>query len=179
MTELLASLAASLGDTLNIDFASPSWDLFIVIFFTAAVVLYGLTLGRERIIVVLVSIYVGMALSYSLPVFAETFLKETELGNGSTLRLAVFFVAMITMFLLFSRTGVFSGFGAGGHVVALLFVSILQVGLLVSTVLDLLPAGTQESLSGTMQAIFLSLPGRTAWIVLPLVSVGFLRGKEI
>ena len=47
----------------NINWAAPSWDLFIILFFIVAAFLYGLSLGRNRVIVILVSIYM-IAVTY-------------------------------------------------------------------------------------------------------------------
>ncbi|MCA9375665.1 MAG: hypothetical protein KC925_01225 [Candidatus Doudnabacteria bacterium] len=157
------------------DVSSPSWDLFIAIFFVAAVVLYGLTLGRERIIVVLMSIYMGVAISHAVPVLAN---EGQILGfDAYIVRLVVFFAVILAMFFLSSRAGIFSGFGANGHILVLVAISVLQVGLLISTTLSYLPTTMTGALSPLMQSVFLSETAVTIWAVVPLLAFYFMKGK--
>src|SRR3990167_1770098 len=51
----------------SINWAAPTWDLFIVLFFIVTVFLYGMSLGRDRIIVILVSIYMALAVVSNAP----------------------------------------------------------------------------------------------------------------
>ena len=52
-------------------------------------------------------------------------------------------------------------------VYGLLF-AVLQIGLLINTVMTLLPPGAQNSFSGLVQKIFITDPASFIWLILPL-----------
>ncbi len=51
----------------QLDWNNPSWDLFLVLFFLVGALLYGLSLGKDRIIAIMVSIYMAVAIIQVLP----------------------------------------------------------------------------------------------------------------
>ena len=53
----------------NVDLKNPSWDLFIALFFVIGALLYGFSLGRDRIIVIMVSIFMALAVVDAMPNF--------------------------------------------------------------------------------------------------------------
>ena len=61
----LTSMAGSAAGAINL--SDPSWDLFILMFFVVGALLYGFTLGRERVIVLIVSMYMGLAVIGNAP----------------------------------------------------------------------------------------------------------------
>src|SRR5512143_4108673 len=73
----------------GINWAAPTWDLFIVLFFVVTVFLYGLSLGRDRIIVILVSIYMALAVVSNAPYIGS--LRTTDNSDQYfAFRLAIF-----------------------------------------------------------------------------------------
>ena len=96
-----------------LNFSSPTWDLFIILFFLVFSLLYGLSLGRDRILVIIVSIYMALAVANSAP-----FLRTIE---GTTIQVAVgpYFAFRVTLFLsvfliiffLLSRSALVGTFG--------------------------------------------------------------------
>ncbi len=176
---MLIALPAAALEKVPFDLSAPGWNIFILLFFIGAVVLYGFVLGRERMMAILVSLYIGIGITESVPYLAgkeaAKLAKQLGFPSANMMRLAVFLVVMIVAFLLLSRTGVFRNARGRGWALGFMTASMLQVGLLISEVLFLLPVDTQKTLAEPIRTLFLSDVGRTSWLILPLVGLFFLR----
>lgn len=155
----------------NINWAQPTWDLFIVLFFLVGVFLYGLSLGRERGFAILVSIYMSLAVVKMVPV--------AWMQNKPDLwiyQLVTFGVLFLILFFLLSRSALIPSGTSGSWLMVMLF-SFLHVGLLVSIVLAFLPAGSIEHLQPTLKQIFVNETARFIWLIAPLVVLALNRGR--
>lgn len=170
------SAASALG---GIDFSKPSWDVFIIVFFVIAAFLYGMSLGRDRIIVILVSIYMALAIVNTAP-----FLPELSVGvavNGSVLfKVSTFLGAFIFLFFLLSRSALLRTVASGdtqGNWLQVVVFSILHVGLLISVTLTFLPQDmVLDKLAPLTQTIFVGEWARFLWVILPVVAMAMLKG---
>jgi hypothetical protein len=179
----LASDVAAVGGQIahaveNVNWAQPSWDLFIVLFFVVIVFFYGMMLGRDRIIIILVSVYMALAVVSNAPFIGQ--LKPDSGGHFLAFRVTAFVGIFVLLFFLLSRSAVMKSFatlGAGNWFQVLLF-SILHVGLLVSVTLTLLPPDAVGHLSPMTQTVFASDLGRFLWIVAPIMSIVLIRGSR-
>ncbi|MFH2104759.1 MAG: hypothetical protein ABII72_00810 [Parcubacteria group bacterium] len=172
--EIAAASEAS-GMLAGLNWAAPTWDLFILLFFVAAGVLYGFTLGRARVLFVLMSLYIGLAISTNLPFINEESSQRLGFGSVSFLQIAVFLVCVVGVFLLFARVGALSTFSSGAGIVSVIIFSFLQVGLLISTILTFLPAEAMASLGPFTKTLFASDNTRFLWMVAPLVAMFFMK----
>lgn len=151
-----------------LDPSVPSWDLFLLAFFVIGVLLYGLSLGRDRILVIMISIYMGLAIVTNAP-YLERFTASVSV-NALALHIGTFLGVFVLLFFLLSRNALVRSFDLGdsaGIGQTLLF-SILHVGLLASVTLSFLPREALAHFSGATQAFFLSDPARFAWLVAPI-----------
>ncbi len=155
----------------SINWTTPSWDLFVFLFFIVGSLLYGFSLGRDRIIVILVSIYMALAVVGNAPILRQLNLAF-HINDSMVLRISFFFSVFVVLFFLLSRSALLKTIGensvAGAWWQVILF-SILQVGLLISITLTLLPAEILNNFSYTTQQIFISDWGRSAWLILPII----------
>ncbi len=156
----------------------PSWDLFIIIFFVVAIFIYGFALGRERVLVILTSIYISLAITTNLPFINDTMSKKFGLGPVFVLQILVFLGCIAGVFFLLSRLGALSGFGGSPSMPLIGLFSVLQVGLLISTVLSFLPKTALASLSSLTKFAFTSDIGHFLWILAPIAALYLLRQKE-
>jgi hypothetical protein len=166
------------GAVSSVNWAQPSWDLFIILFFVVIVFFYGMMLGRDRIIIILVSIYMSLAVVSNAPFIGQ--LRPDPGGNFLAFKVTSFVGVFVLLFFLLSRSSVmrsFSQLGAGNWFQVLLF-SIFHVGLLVSVTLTLLPPEATESLQPLTRTIFASDLGRFGWIVAPIAGIVMIRGGE-
>lgn len=164
---------------MSINWASPSWDLFIVLFFILAFFLYGMSLGRNRIIVILVSIYMALAIANN------TFGNQPsdwriKFLNWPEFQIGFFYGLLVIIFFLFSRTGLRKTFDdmAEGKIHQVLIFSILHVGLLVSITISFLPSESLNYLAPITRTIFVSEIGRPFWLIAPIFGLVTLLPKK-
>ncbi len=155
----------------SLNWTTPSWDLFIVLFFVVGALIYGLSLGRDRVIVILVAVYIGLAVVSNTPLL-NALNSSLRVNDNVTLRIALFLGLFILLFFLLSRSALLKTIGgasAPGSWWQTIIFSILQVGLLISITLNFLPKEMTQGLSETTRKIFMSDQGRSAWMILPIV----------
>lgn len=158
----------------SIGFAVPH-DALIFGGLGIVAIIYGLTIGRDRSIVPLLSLYVAYVLTLHLPLVPRL---NQWLTLPPSPNLPVFwFLAFLCLgIFLFRRTPHIQGLSkeSGTWWEAILF-SALQVGLAVCFVTYLLPASMVAGWSSHLQAVFVQEWGRTFWMVSPLLFLVFLR----
>lgn len=167
-----------LQDTLqDLNLSNPTWDLFLVGFFIVGALLYGLSLGKDRIIAIMVSIYMALAVVATLP----DFVLNIKVNESYTVQITAFISVFIVLFFLLSRQAVLNALaptGEGKWWQTLVF-SILHVGLLVSVTLSFMPETILGKFSPLTQYIFTNEWTAFGWIAAPIVAmilVGRNRG---
>jgi hypothetical protein len=164
----------------SIDWSVPTWDLFIAIFFIIGAFLYGFSLGRDRVIVILVSIYMALAVINTAPYLNALTGKDISINFGPNFafKVTLFLGVFVALFFLLSRSALsrtFAGAGGGGWGQVILF-SFLHVGLLTSVILSFLPIPAAEHLMPITRKIFTSDLGQFLWITTPIVAMIIFRG---
>ncbi|MDO8463336.1 MAG: hypothetical protein Q7S96_03655 [bacterium] len=156
------------------NFASPTWDLFIILFFIVFSLLYGVSLGRDRILAIIVAIYMALAVVYTVPWFHEMSgtTVQLEVGSSFVFRVTVFLGVLLFIFFLLSRSAMsWAVGGTDGPFVQTFLFSILHVGLLVSVTLSFLPAVITQQFAPITRTVFLTDIARSCWIILPILTM--------
>lgn len=163
----------------QVNWSSPTWDLFIILFFVITVFLYGMSLGRDRIVVILVSIYMALAVVSNAPFLAHLN-ASVKIGDFFAFKITAFLGLFVLLFFLLSRSALLHTFGnlASGNWLQVMIFSTLHVGLLVSITLSFLPKEAVGHLAPMTREIFASETARFAWIVAPIVAMAVLRGEQ-
>jgi len=162
----------------TIDWSRPSWDMFIILFFIVAALLYGLSLGRDRVIVILVSLYMALAVVNSAPFIGDGAMSQ-NLDQFFGFKVSAFVAVFIALFFLMSRSALLATVAStdrSGPWWQVLLFSFLHVGLLISITLSFLPPAASASLAPLTQKIFVQDTSRFLWILLPIVSMIVLKG---
>ena len=163
---------------------SPSWDLFILLFWIVASVLFAFAAGRGRMLTILVSTYMAQLLVIEAPFFSEAVSGKFNIGTATLAQLVAFAVLFLIFFVFLSRYA-FRSSVDGRQIVALPFVlifTVLQVGLLINIVISYLPDHVQGSLSPLIQFAFLHPNSGFIWLLLPvifLIIVGRFLGEQM
>jgi hypothetical protein len=164
----------------GIDFTNPTWDLFVILFFVIGAFLYGFSLGRDRIIVILVSIYMSLAVVNTIPLINGD--ASISVGDVFAFKLTSFFVVFLFLFFLFARSGLLRTIAVGdnsGRWYHVLIFSILHVGLIISIAMSFLPPEYLNNFAPQTQQIFISEIGRFVWIIAPIFFMAVTkRGGE-
>jgi hypothetical protein len=164
----------------SLNWQTPSWDLFIILFFVLSALIYGMSLGRQRIIVILISIYMSLAVANYAPVL-ENFLKDRGVGDFFLFKVTTFLGAFLFLFFFLSRSALLKTFGGGNHDGSwwqVMIFSILQIGLLISVTLSYLPANVTASLSDLTKQIFINDTAKFLWIIAPILAMIIIRAPK-
>ena len=162
----------------HLDFATPSWDVFLLLFFATGALLYGLTLGRDRIVVIMVSIYMGLAVVTNAPYLRDITASVTV--NDVAMRVGAFLGIFVLLFFFLSKNALLRSMdtGRGGGLLQTMMFSVLHVGLLVSVGLSLLPDSALGQFSSQTRSLFVSDPARFAWLVAPIGAMMIFGGRR-
>ncbi|EKD76045.1 MAG: hypothetical protein ACD_43C00241G0002 [uncultured bacterium] len=183
-TPVTETATTTTAETLNIantlqqvNLANPTWDLFLVGFFVVGALLYGLSLGKDRIISIMVSIYMALAVVAALP----DFVLNIKVNESYTVQITAFLSVFIVLFFLLSRQAVLNSLapsGEGKWWQTLVF-SVLHVGLLVSVTLSFMPVQILSRFSELTQYIFTNEWTKFGWIAAPIVAMILIgRNRE-
>lgn len=165
----------------GLDVNSPSWDLFIFLFFIVATFVYGFTLGRSRIMVLLISTYMAIALVRTAPFLLNT--QEVTIGSSPffVVQITAFIAAMLLIFFFLANSGLRRAFAANevqGKPWQIIGFSVMQAGLMVATVLSFLPPADRAGLLGATRELFATDTALFLWTLLPIVLMMFVRDPE-
>jgi len=157
----------------SFNWQSPSWDLFIFLFWAVAAVFYTFAAGRGRIINILISVYMAKLLTLEAPFLTDAIKGRLPESVFAVQQLVVFGILFVLLFIFLGR---YAFKTSADHrkmssIAFGLIFALLQVGLLINTVLTLLPTGVQNSFSELIQILFIRNPASFIWLVAP---VGFL-----
>ncbi len=136
-------------------------------------VAYGFFIGRSRIVTIFISIYIALAIVIFFPYLG--ILSQVKSSSIAYLQVAIFFSILIALYLLLTTTGIFRS-GYGGNIETAIM-SILQVGLIISIVLFLLPQDFSNSLPKIINALFNLGVSRFIWISTPILALVFIRKR--
>ncbi|MBI4185518.1 hypothetical protein HY524_00525 [Candidatus Berkelbacteria bacterium] len=159
---------------------TPSWDLFLTIFFIVGIA-YGMMLQRERAVVTLMTIYVGLVVTQILtePV-SQFFLGEKTInsffidGNVSPFTIqAVLFIGTI---IVVSTKGGLSGERSSHSLLSPIEVfvySFLNTALIATTLIAYLPEITRSDLLRQSSMASFLAHYHTYWLLLPIAALIF------
>ncbi len=166
---------------LNFNWFQPTWDLFIILFFVIAALVYGVSLGRDRILVILVAIYMALAVVKYLPFITE-FKADISVNDEFAFKVSIFFGLFILLFFFLSQSALLRTFASStsqGSWFQVIVFSFLHVGLLISVTLSFFPQDLSRVLSPLTQTLFLNDAARAFWIVTPIMAMAmFGAGKR-
>lgn len=150
---------------------SPSWDLFILLFWIVVSVIYAFSSGRSRILTILISVYMAQLLVLQMPFLGTTVSDKLHVATGSLQQLAAFIILFILLFIFLGRYAFkssadgrqFSAIGFG------LIFAFTQVGLLINIIVNYLPEHVKNTFSPLITFIFLHPNSNFVWLALPVV----------
>src|SRR3989338_6221110 len=81
---------------------SPSWDLFIILFWLVASVIYAFSSGRGRLLSILVSVYMAKLLVIEAPFLNSLVNQKLSIVTVSLQQLATFTILFFVLFFFLS-----------------------------------------------------------------------------
>ena len=159
---------------------NPSWDLFIFLFWIVASVFYTFAAGRGRIINILISVYMAKLLTLEAPFLTDAIKQRLPENVFAVQQLIIFAIFFILLFVFLGRYAFKTSADhrkTSSIIYGLLF-AVFQIGLLINTVLTLLPGNLQESFSTLVKTVFIQNPASFVWLLAPVVYL-IVLGRHI
>lgn len=150
---------------------TPSWDLFIVLFWIVASVIYAFAAGRGRILTILVSVYISQLIVIEAPFLSAEVAKKLPNASLSLQQLATFGILFVIMFIFLGRFAFHTSAdrrSLSSIPLGIVF-AFLQVGLLINIVISYLPTMYKENMAPLLQFLFIKDPASFVWLVLPVI----------
>ena len=160
----------------------PTWDLALILIFVISALFYGLSLGRERVLGLIVASYISLAIMTNAPLLANA-TPSFNADENALIRIIGFIFILMVLFYFFSRArliGRLRGFALSALWQTIVFV-FLQVAFLMTVTLDFLPETRTAGLSKFTRDLFLNDYSRTLWLSLPalfLMLISFTKHTE-
>ncbi len=169
----------------------PTWDLFISLLFIVLVI-YGLALGKERILALLISCYIGLIVStvwggalYNFFTGQSSISQEFWIKtNTSIFTIKTIVFTFIVLFLTIkgdflkkaeaTYKGIFSIVISGIY-------AFFSAGLILTSLASFLPEAEKLSIIDQSHIADLIIKYQTFWIVLPalfMILFGFINKEE-
>ena len=150
---------------------SLTQDFSLLIFMALASFIYGMLLGKHKLMTVLINIYVSFAVITVLP-------KEIVLDYNT--KIIIFLIILVALTLMSRRFFDVSFSGAGSSFLWKVFlVSFIQIGMVLSIIFSLMPK--KEALvyiSANAYDYLVSGWALLIWMALPLVFMFFFYRKN-
>ena len=158
-----------LKEIINLFLSNPTWDILLLLFFFAAVFLYGLIIGRNRMIVLMLASYPAALINQFIP-YPENFLANLNTAQSLFLKSFSFFILALIIFWIFKKSG-FSRKELTKKTGQVLFLSFLNVGLWANVIFGYALTLSSEAIkfAPITNLLFGSNLAHLAWLGLPVV----------
>jgi hypothetical protein len=153
---------------------TPSWDLFIILFFVIMGV-YGFLLGRGRVFNILINTYVGLVIATQLGSYAFDYLsKITEISHSFNVTLfgaKVFaFVAVLFVLTLNKELSGTNDDSFSSPIYTATY-GVLAAGLILTSVFSFMGDAERASLFASSNLASTVYQYQILWLVAPIVVV--------
>lgn len=160
-------------------FSSSGWILLLI--FLAVAFVYGLSMGRNRLVMVTLGIYFSYILTRAIPWKELTFLGIKQVPS-STSQIFIFLALILGFYFLIPHSAFRSVIRIQGRRRSTwwhaLILSVLQIGLILQMVISFLSNKVVAGLSSLVQLIFCGETAQFCWLLLPILAMMFLRTRQ-
>lgn len=157
------------------------WDWIMVLVFLGVALVYGLSMGKNRLVIVMLGVYLSYFITRAIPWKDLTFLKMPT-GPDSTAQIFIFLALAPGFFFAIPHSAFRGSLRLGGRRRGIwwqiLILSILQIGLILALSISFLPIKTITFLSPLAQLVFIGGMAQFLWLLLPILAIMFLGGNR-
>jgi len=149
---------------LNLFLSNPTWDILLLLFFFAAVFIYGVVVGRNRI-----NEYVP---------YPKNFLNNLNIAQIIFLKSFIFFILIVFIFWIFKKSG-FSRKELNKKTGQVLFLSFINVGLWANIIFGYVSVLNSQAikLAPLTKLLFGSDWAHLIWFILPILVLYWFERK--
>jgi len=160
---------------------SSSWDWVMILFFLAVAFIYGLSMGKNRLVVVIIGTYFSYLLTKYFP-WSELGFVGIKTAPSSTVQIFIFLAIILGFYFLIPHSALSSALRLRGRRMASwwqsLILAVLQIGLLLALVISFLSGKIVAGLSSLAKTIFVGPLPVFIWMFLPIIAIMFLRRRR-
>jgi hypothetical protein len=161
--------------------ASLSWDILILFFLFIVALLYGLTMGKNRIALTILSTYISFSVMTVFPF--SVFSGVVDDSRLFLVKSAVFIIFIAISFILLNRSFFGHLFKVSRALSNMSFpkiflISITQVGLFMSIFFSDILSGSGNNLSGLSRIMFTTQTAQVLWVIAPVLLLGIFKSKK-
>lgn len=185
MISLLTTTAAQLdfNNWLNtFDWTRPSWDLFVILFIVFGGLVYGMSLGRDRLALTTIAIYMSLAIVNAAPFVGHEFAANVHFADYAIdIKIVAFLGLLIVVMFLLARGALFRSLLNGGSNRGFwqsFFLSFAHTGLIVAIVMNYLPPEAVNNFSQLIRDIFHGQWQLFWWLLAPIVIMIIFKIKK-
>jgi hypothetical protein len=152
---------------------SGDWAIFLIFLVTAFI--YGIFMGRNRLVMVMMGSYFSFVLVKFIP------WKQFDYEPQSNLLIFILLALILGFYFLLPHSAFRSalrGSRKKSDWWQSLILSILQIGLILSMVLSFLDKKVIEGLSPLAQMIFSGQVPQFLWLLMPIAAMMFLKPRQ-
>ncbi len=150
------------------------YDLWISVGIITLIFIFLFTLGKDYAITLLISVYMAIVTMLLVPVIVAL---DFDAGiENYQIKLIVFVVLIIFFFWFQARNEYFEPYTVPTSWENGVF-AVLISGMILYFVATLLPISVVDELNPIMIILFIEQPVTNAWMILPVLTLLFLRGR--
>ncbi len=166
----------------SFDWSSPSWDLFVILFVIFGGLVYGMSLGRDRLALTTIAIYVALAIVNAAPFVGQEFAAQVNFaGYAVDIKVVAFLGLLVMLIFLFARGALFRSLlssASGRGFWQSFFLSFAHTGLIVAVVMNYLPLVAVNNFSEMIRNIFYGQWQLFWWLVTPIAIMIVFKIKK-
>jgi len=160
---------------------SGSWDWVMIFIFLGIAFVYGLSMGRNRLAVVILGTYFSFILTKNIPWSALSFAGVKD-APSSTAQIFIFLGLILGFYFLIPHSALGSvmrlrGRNRSGWWQSLVL-AVLQIGLILAIIIAFLPVNIISGLSPLAKTIFVGQLAQFIWLALPILAIMFMRHRR-
>ncbi len=160
---------------------SGSWDWILIFIFLAVAFVYGLSMGRNRLAILILGTYFSLIITKNLP-WSDLAFIGIKGAPDPIVQIFIFLAIILGFFFLIPHSALGSaarlrGRGRSSWWQAVIL-GILQIGLLLAVVISFLSSKISDALSPLAKNIFVGHLAQFLWLLFPILAVMFLRRKR-
>lgn len=143
-------------------------------------ILYGLSLGRTKALISLLSIYVALAFDAAFPYLGRLHEVVGVTKDIYTTRIVVFMLVYLLTFAILNKSFAKARFTLKeSSIISVAVISLAQIGLLIAVITNIIPDEIIEKMPEYLSAYFATKEALFLWVVIPIIILLFFKkGKS-
>lgn len=143
-------------------------------------ILYGLSLGRTKALISLLSIYVALAFDAAFPYLGRLHDLIGVTKEIYATRIIVLMLVYLLTFAVLNSSFAKTRFSMKeSSIISVAVISLAQIGLLIAVITNIIPDEIIEKMPEYLSAYFGTKEALFFWIIIPIIIIFFIRkGKK-